>query len=108
MVSDELFRNFELLKTEYAKNCNLQVLTFYIFSFDALNEPPHLHVVRERSSRQRSSKIWLNSCQIEERGSLSEKEINLVVALVKNNQKILIEAFNKAKDGKKIKTIKLK
>jgi hypothetical protein len=25
-------------------------LTFFIFSYDALNEPPHLHVVKEKGT----------------------------------------------------------
>ncbi|MDX2189604.1 MAG: DUF4160 domain-containing protein [Bacteroidota bacterium] len=47
-------------------------LTFFIYAYDALNEPPHLHVVKEKGSRQRSAKIWLNSLIVEEKGTLSE------------------------------------
>ena len=32
-------------------------LTFFIYAFDALNEPPHLHIVKEKGNRQRSAKI---------------------------------------------------
>ncbi|MBI4645522.1 MAG: DUF4160 domain-containing protein [Bacteroidia bacterium] len=83
-------------------------LTFYIFAYDALNEPPHLHIAKEKGSRQQSAKIWLNTFEIEERGSLSEKEINQALKLIKSNQQILIEAFNKVKEGIKVTTIKLK
>ncbi len=83
-------------------------LTFYIFSFDAMNEPPHLHIAKEKGNRQHSAKIWLKSLEIEEKGSLNEKDINLVLKLIKNNQKILIDNFNKVAEGKKITTIRLK
>ncbi|MBI5218363.1 MAG: DUF4160 domain-containing protein [Bacteroidia bacterium] len=73
-----------------------------------MNEPPHLHIAKEKGSRQWSAKIWLNTFEIEERGSLSEKEINQVLKLIKSNQQILINAFNKVKEGKKVTTIKLK
>jgi hypothetical protein len=73
-----------------------------------MNEPPHLHVVKERGNRQRSAKIWLDTLKVVEVGTLNEKELNQAITLIKNNQNILIEAFNKVKTGQKIKTIKLK
>ena len=82
-------------------------LTFYIFSFDALNEPPHLHIVREKGVRQRSAKIWLNTMKVADQGTLNDSEINQAIRLMKKHQESLIEAFNKVKSGKKIKTIKL-
>ena len=82
-------------------------LTFYIFSFDALYEPPHLHIVKEKGTRQRSAKIWLNTMKVAERGTLSDSEINQAIRLMKKHQESLIESFNKVKAGKKIKTITL-
>ena len=81
-------------------------LTFYIFAFDALNEPPHLHIAKEKGNRQRSAKIWLNTLEVANKGSLSDKDLNVALKLIENNKKILISAFNKIKEGKKIKTIK--
>jgi hypothetical protein len=83
-------------------------LTFFIYAFDALNEPPHLHIVKEKGNRQRSAKIWLETYKVAEQGTLSEKEINQALTLIKKNQTILIESFNKVKNGQKISTIKLK
>lgn len=83
-------------------------LTFFIFAFDALNEPPHLHVVKEKGNRQRSAKIWLDSLKVAEKGTLSEKELNQALNLIKNHQAQLIESFNKVKKGEKITTIKFK
>lgn len=83
-------------------------LTFFIFAYDALNEPPHLHIVKEKGTRQRSAKIWLETFKIAETGSLNEKELNRAISLIKKNQIILIDSFNKVKNGQKITTIKLK
>jgi len=83
-------------------------LTFYIFAFDALNEPPHLHVAKEKGNRQRSAKIWLETIEVAEKGSLTTEELKQALRLIKENQELLIGAFNKVKSGKKVTTIKLK
>lgn len=83
-------------------------LTFFIFAFDALNEPPHLHVVKEKGNRQRSAKIWLETLKVAEKGTLSEKELNQALNLIKINQSVLIASFIKVKKGEKITTIKFK
>ncbi|HPH99514.1 MAG TPA: DUF4160 domain-containing protein [Chitinophagaceae bacterium] len=83
-------------------------LTFYIFAYDALNEPPHLHIAKEKGSRQRSAKIWLKTFEVADRGSLTDTDLNQALRLMKNNQQILIDAFSKVKEGKKITTLKLK
>jgi hypothetical protein len=83
-------------------------LTFFIYAFDALNEPPHLHIVKEKGNRQRSAKIWLESFKVAQNGTLTEKELNQALDLIKKNQTELIEAFNKVKNGQKVTTIKLK
>ncbi len=83
-------------------------LTFFIFAYDALNEPPHLHIAKEKGSRQRSAKIWLESLEIAEKGSLKEKELNEALRIMKENQAALLDLFEKVKNGEKIKTLKLK
>jgi hypothetical protein len=50
----------------------------------------------------------LETLVISEKGTLSDKELNKAIELIKKNQKILIDSFNKVKNGKKITTIKLK
>ena len=83
-------------------------LTFFIFAYDALNEPPHLHIVKEKGNRQRSAKIWLDTFKVAKTGTLNEKELNQAISLIKKNQIILIDSFNKVKNGQKITTIKFK
>lgn len=83
-------------------------LTFFIFAFDAQNEPPHLHVVKEKGNRQRSAKIWLETLKVAGKGTLTDKELNLAIDLIKKNQTKLIDSFNKVKTGKRITTLKLR
>jgi hypothetical protein len=83
-------------------------LTFFIFAYDALNEPPHLHIVKEKGNRQRSAKIWLETFKVAETGTLNEKELNLAIGLIKKNQSLLVDSFKKVKNGEKITTLKLK
>ena len=82
-------------------------LTFFIFAFDALHEPPHLHIVKEKKKRQRSAKIWLTTLAVADRGSLSDKELNQALALIKKNRPALVQSFNDVKQGKKIITLQL-
>jgi hypothetical protein len=49
-------------------------LTFFIFSYDALNEPPHLHIVKEKGNRQYSAKIWLETFEVAEKSTLPKRE----------------------------------
>lgn len=83
-------------------------LTFFIFSSDALYEPPHLHIVKEKGKRQKSAKIWLDTLVVAEKGTLNQKEINQAIKLIEKNRIELIKSFNDVKTGKKIKTLKLK
>lgn len=83
-------------------------LTFFIFAFDALNEPPHLHIAKEKGNRQRSAKVWLKSLKVAEKGSLTEVDLKQALKVIKENQQILIDSFNNVKAGKKITTIKIK
>lgn len=83
-------------------------LTFFIFSFDALNEPPHLHIAQEKGKRQRSAKICLKTLEVSDRGSLTDTDLNKALKIIKDNQQILIDSFNKVKEGKKVTTIKFK
>ncbi|MCX6277540.1 MAG: DUF4160 domain-containing protein [Bacteroidetes bacterium] len=83
-------------------------LTFFIFAYDALNEPPHLHIAKEKGKRQRSAKIWLATLEVADSGSLSESDLNQAIKIIRDNQQILIDSFNNVKAGKKITTIKFK
>jgi len=83
-------------------------LTFFIYSFDVLKEPPHLHIVKEKGMKQKSAKIWLKTLQIAEKGTLTDTDIKLALKIIKLHQAELLESFEKFKEGKKVKTIKFK
>ena len=63
---------------------------------------------KRKRNRQRSAKIWLVTFKVVEKGTLNMKELNQAISLIKKNQIILIDSFNKVKNGQKITTIKLK
>ncbi len=67
-----------------------------------------MHIAKEKGNRQRSAKIWLETFKVAEKGTLNEKELNQAISLIKKNQIILIDSFNRVKNGQKITTIKLK
>ena len=75
-------------------------LTFFIYSFDVLREPPHLHIVKEKGMRQKSAKIWLKTLEIAEKGSLNDTDIRLALKIIKLHQVELLESFEKFKQGK--------
>lgn len=82
-------------------------LTFYIFAFDVLKEPPHVHIAKEKGNRQRSAKIWLKTLEIAEKGSLTTEDLNISLKLIAKHQDKFIKSFEKIKEGKKVKTLNL-
>lgn len=43
-------RTIEIIQVAMPKIAVYKFLTFFIFSYDALNEPPHMHVAKEKAS----------------------------------------------------------
>ena len=68
----------------------------------------HHIIVKEKGNRQRSAKIWLDTFEVTESGTLTEKDLNLAIGLIKTNQSLLVDSFKKVKNGEKITTLKLK
>jgi hypothetical protein len=85
-----------------------QAFTFYIFIYDVLNEPPHLHITKNKKGYNNSAKIWLETLIFAEIGDFNEKELNFIEKLVGFNKSKLLAAFEEVKKGKKVQTIKLK
>lgn len=83
-------------------------LTFFIYAYDAMHEPPHLHVAHVKKMRQRTAKIWIENLAIANPGSLSSKELNLAQKLIKKNKINLLNHFYSVKAEQKIVTLKLK
>ena len=62
---------------------------FYFYSHEP-NEPPHIHVDRDDFS----AKYWLAPIAFARNYGFSARELNKVESLVKENQKLLLEAWN--------------
>ena len=73
-----------------------------------MNEPAHMHIAKEKGNRQRSAKIWLKTLEVAEKGSLTDTDLNKALRIIKDNKQFFIDAFNKVKEGKKEKTLKIK
>lgn len=78
-------------------------LTFFIYSFDVLHEPPHLHIVKEKGMKQRSAKIWLHTLEIAAQGSLSDKELKLALNIIKLHREAFLDSIKKIRSGKSVK-----
>ncbi|MCB0105660.1 MAG: DUF4160 domain-containing protein [Caldilineaceae bacterium] len=61
---------------------------FRFYSSDA-NEPPHMHVIRERFV----TKIWLDSLEVAYNRGYSTTELNRIIRLTGENQEKLLEAW---------------
>ncbi|MGB3616226.1 MAG: DUF4160 domain-containing protein [Elainellaceae cyanobacterium] len=61
---------------------------FYFYSHEP-NEPPHVHVDRDRSS----AKFWLESAGLANNIGFSAKELRRLQSIVQENQGILLEAW---------------
>ncbi|TAF73340.1 MAG: DUF4160 domain-containing protein [Bacteroidetes bacterium] len=81
-------------------------LIFYLVSFD-LSERLHLHVFSKNTTRGGSAKIWIDTLEVFDRGSLSEKEINTAIDLIKNNKTKISKLIEDFRNGKKINPLKL-
>lgn len=67
---------------------------FRFYSSD-LNEPPHMHVIRE----QNVTKIWLNTLEVAYNRGYNRTELNRIVRLTKENQRRLLEAWHEYFSG---------
>ncbi|GAB4026734.1 DUF4160 domain-containing protein [Spirosoma gilvum] len=82
-------------------------LVYYIFAYDLL-ERMHVHVSNTKSRSGRSAKIWLDTLDVFERGSLTEKEISIALkVLVKHKDDLERSIRTFATDGE-VKTLHLR
>ncbi len=62
---------------------------FYFYSHEP-NEPPHIHVDKDRSS----AKFWLRKVGLANNIGYNSKEINVLHKLVIKNQKLFLDEWN--------------
>lgn len=86
-------------------------LTFFFYTSDwVMGEPPHLHVsnTKGRGGRIRFAKIWIETAEFSETGTLNRKEQNLVKRLVEANKDLFLKAWDDISNKRDFKTIELK
>jgi len=81
--------------------------TFIVFSHDLLNEPPHLHIVKSKSNRIYSAKIWIESLEFSATADFTKTELALIKRLVEKSRDIFFEMWNSAKRGEPVKILEL-
>ena len=62
---------------------------FYFYSFDC-NEPPHIHVRRERMT----CKFWLDSVELARNHGFTARELNQIRAIIKEELNRIQEAWS--------------
>jgi hypothetical protein len=62
---------------------------FFFYAND-LNEPPHIHVQRERFK----AKFWLSPIRLQQSGGFSRNELYRIQKLVEENQERLLRGWN--------------
>ena len=82
-------------------------LVFYIFAYDLI-ERMHVHVSNTKSRSGRSAKIWLDSLDVFERGSLSEKEISTALKLLAKHEGTIEESIRTFAINGEVKTVHLR
>ncbi len=62
----------------------------YFFYSNENNEPPHVHVRKDG----REVKIWLHDISLASNRHCTDKEINTILKKVKQEQDVIMEAWN--------------
>ena len=66
------------------------------------------NVATNKTGRQTTAKIWLDTLEVFDQGSLSDKKINTALKFCSSyNEKIIVQ-IEKIRKGEKITTLKLK
>ena len=67
----------------------VEAYRFYFYSHEP-NEPPHIHVDRDRQS----AKFWLEPVALAKNIGFSAKELKKLQAIVVENQTLFVETWN--------------
>jgi hypothetical protein len=62
---------------------------FFFYAGDR-DEPPHVHVERERST----AKVWLQPARLQSSQGFSKVEVNKIVRLVEEHQEALMRSWH--------------
>ena len=92
--SGEAFRKPVLAKPRHPSSCEMPAILrsgpyrFYFYSHEP-NEPPHVHVDRDKASR----KVWLSPVALASSLGFRASELREVRRLVSSNKAILLKAL---------------
>ena len=81
-------------------------LIFFFYAYD-LTERLHLHIVNTKSKLSKSAKIWLDTLEIFEEGSLSKKKLKICQKLIVENKDNILEQIKRFSEGQKVEIINL-
>lgn len=82
-------------------------LVFYMFAYDLL-ERMHVHVSNTKSRSGRSAKIWLDTLDVFEQGSLTDKEISTALKLLEKHKARIEESIRTFAANGEVKTLHLR
>ena len=82
-------------------------LVFYIFAYD-LVERMHVHVSNTKSRSGKPAKIWLDTLEIFDTGSLTTKEISTSLKLLEKHKNSIETSIHTFAVGGKIETLHLR
>lgn len=82
-------------------------LVFYIFAYDLL-ERMHVHISNTKSRSGQSAKIWLDTLDVSEQGSLTKKEISTAIKLLTKHKESIARSINSFAIDGEIKTLHLR
>lgn len=68
---------------------NIRAYRFYFYSHEP-NEPPHIHVDRDRLS----AKFWLNPVGLARNLGFNARELRRIEGMVEENQQLFLEKWN--------------
>ncbi len=82
-------------------------LIFYIVMYD-LTERYHVHVTNTKGGRRKTAKIWIDTIEIFDEGSLNKTEINQAIKVLQRNREEIIARIEIIRNGEKPRPLKLK
>ena len=81
-------------------------LVFFLYAYD-LAERAHLHVSNNKRGRKRSAKIWLDTLEVFQNGSLSEKELRECQRILADKREAVAEQIRNFAEGQNVVLLNL-
>ena len=80
---------------------------FLLFSSDVAETRRHIHVEMRKNRRRRVAKFWLEPhIELVEPGNLNEREIQMAISLIEENQRLIDEQLDRFYSGRVLKVLR--